>query len=432
MKYKPYESYKDSEIKWLGKIPAHWDIFPIQYALKPIADNNIGDNWSHTQLLSLTLKGIVQRDIDSGKGKSHSDYSTYQKINRGDFVFCLFDIEETPRTVGYSNLEGMITSAYTALKPTNTINPKYIYYLFESIDNQKGFGSEYSGMRKTIRPTKFLKLKINIPSLNEQNNISDFLDLETLKIQNLISKQEQLIKLLDEQRKSIISHAVTKGLNPSAPLKHIDHKWIAQIPEHWDMYRLRFISKIYAGGTPDRKCKEYWENGTIPWINSGAVNQVNIVTPSEYITEMGYRNSSANYIPKNSLVMALAGQGKTKGMVAYTSIETTCNQSMAAIVPKDYDYKFLFYWLSANYQNIRNMTGGDNREGLNLVILSSIPCPKLPINEQREIALYLDKETLKIDNLILKQNQLIEKLKEYRSSIISHAVTGKIDVREAL
>ena len=200
-------------------------------------------------------------------------------------------------------------------------------------------------------------------------------------------------------------------------------EWLGDVPEHWDSCNLKFISKIYAGGTPDRNRLDYWVKGEIPWINSGAVNQVIIKEPSEYITELGLKNSSAKYIPVNSLVMALAGQGRTKGMVAYTSIETTCNQSMAAIVPKNYHYKFLYYWLDSNYQNIRNLTGGDNRDGLNLAVLSNIPCPKISIVEQTQIVSFLDTETARIDNLIAKQEKLIELLEEQRKSIISHAVT---------
>lgn len=432
MKYKPYDEYKKSGVNLLEQIPKNWQ----KYSFKELFTKKEITNLTNEGLLSVYLdRGVIPYSEGGGLvHKPSESLEKYQLVDINDFV--MNNQQAWRGSVGISNYRGIVSPAYLVFSTDKEkADPSYLKYLLKDNISVSQFSLSSLSVGTIQRQVKWHLLRnisLFLPSLDDQLKISKFLDKEILKIDNLISKQEKLIKLLDEQRKSIISHAVTKGLNPSAPLKHIDHKWIGQIPEHWDMYRLRFISKIYAGGTPDRKCKEYWENGTIPWINSGAVNQVNIVTPSEYITEMGYRNSSANYIPKNSLVMALAGQGKTKGMVAYTSIETTCNQSMAAIVPKDYDYKFLFYWLSANYQNIRNMTGGDNREGLNLVILSSIPCPKLPINEQREIALYLDKETLKIDNLILKQNQLIEKLKEYRSSIISHAVTGKIDVREAL
>ena len=162
----------------------------------------------------------------------------------------------------------------------------------------------------------------------------------------------------------------------------------------------------------------------MPWINSGAVNQIIVTEPSMYITEQAYKNSSAKWIPKNALVMALAGQGKTKGMVAKLAIDTTCNQSMAAIVPnKISNSKYLFWWLTFNYQNIRNMAGGDLRDGLNLELLGNIGCP-IPTDEEKDcIANFLDHETAKIDTLIEKQQQLIKLLKEKRQAVISHAVT---------
>ena len=174
MQFEAYANYKNSGVEWLGDVPEHWNIFPIGHGLEPIKNNNVGEDWNKTQLLSLTLNGIIERDINSGKGKSHSDYSTYQRIEKGDFVFCLFDIEETPRTVGLSTKQGMITSAYTAFKPNHNVEPKFLYYLFESIDEVKGFGSEYSGLRKTIRPTRFVKLNVCYPTIDEQNQIADF------------------------------------------------------------------------------------------------------------------------------------------------------------------------------------------------------------------------------------------------------------------
>ena len=205
-------------------------------------------------------------------------------------------------------------------------------------------------------------------------------------------------------------------------------EWLGEVPEHWEKVSMRWVSKIYAGGTPDKNNQDYWEEGTIPWLNSGEVNQFYVTTPTTYITEDAYRNSSAKWIPKNSLVMALAGQGRTKGMVARLGIDTTCNQSMAAIVPtKEIESRFLLWWLAGNYQRIRNMAGGDLREGLNLELLGNIPCPYMSKNEQTAIADFLDRETVKIDTLIAKQQRLIALLKEKRQAVISHAVTKGLD-----
>ena len=209
-----------------------------------------------------------------------------------------------------------------------------------------------------------------------------------------------------------------------AEYKDSGFEWVNELPAHWKAVHLKWISTIYAGGTPSKTIESYWENGTIPWINSGAVNQGYILEPSTYITKTAYENSSAKWIPKKALVMALAGQGKTKGMVAQLGIDTTCNQSMGAIIPDDLDYsRYLFWWITSNYQNIRNMAGGDLRDGLNLEHLGDMSCPLPNKDEIQKIANFLDYETAKIDSLIEKQQKLIELLKEKRQAVISHAVT---------
>ena len=201
-------------------------------------------------------------------------------------------------------------------------------------------------------------------------------------------------------------------------------EWVDKLPIHWKAVSLRWISTIYAGGTPSKTNESYWEDGTIPWLNSGSVNQGMIYQPSTYITQEAFNNSSARWISKGSLVVALAGQGKTKGMVAQLGIDSTCNQSMAAIsLYAELYSRYLFWWLTSNYQNIRNMAGGDLRDGLNLEHLGSIQCPLPSRAESTFIANFLDHETAKIDSLIEKQQQLIQLLKEKRQAVISHAVT---------
>ena len=208
MIFKSYPKYIPCSIQWFTEIPQGWkEVRVEQYLVKK--DENIGSLWSSTQLLSLTQKGVIEKDINDGKGKTHSDYSTYQAIDKGDLVFCLFDIDETPRTVGLSTKKGMITSAYTAFKSKENINTQYVYYFFESLDDAKALKPYYKGLRKTVRPPEFLKIHVPFPPKEEQDVISKFLDSETSRIDNLIAKQEKLIEKLKEYRASIISHAVT-------------------------------------------------------------------------------------------------------------------------------------------------------------------------------------------------------------------------------
>ncbi|QPN60258.1 restriction endonuclease subunit S [Synechococcus sp. CBW1002] len=201
-------------------------------------------------------------------------------------------------------------------------------------------------------------------------------------------------------------------------------EWLGEVPEDWGTSRVRWLCNRYAGGTPDKTRVEYWENGTIPWLNSGAVNDHRITEPSALITEEAFANSSAKWIPPGAILIALAGQGKTKGMVAQLAFMATCNQSMAALVPGSrIDSRFLYWWLDSNYQNIRNMAGGDLRDGLNLELIGNIQCPLPAPTEQATISAFLDHETAKIDALIAEQQRLIELLQEKRQAVISHAVT---------
>ena len=209
--------------------------------------------------------------------------------------------------------------------------------------------------------------------------------------------------------------------------------WLGDVPEHWGTMALRWCSVRYAGGTPDRNKDHYWDDGTIPWINSGAVNQKLITEPSALITDEGFAGGSAKWIPSGALVMALAGQGRTKGMVAQLAIQTTCNQSMAAIVPDErVSARYVFWLLDAQYEVIRNFAGGEQRDGLNLEILGDLPVVLPTLHEQRAIAAFLDRETERIDALVAKKRQLIERLQEYRTALITRTVTRGLPPDAAL
>lgn len=204
--------------------------------------------------------------------------------------------------------------------------------------------------------------------------------------------------------------------------------WAPNLPHGWGGAALRWIAEIYAGGTPERDNPEYWSDGSIPWLNSGAVSDWAITKPSELISESGFSQSSARWVPSQSVVIGLAGQGKTKGTSARLEIRSTTNQSMAAIVPgPKLEYRFLHFWLSSNYQSIRNLAGGDKRDGLNLQHLAGIECPLPPITLQAAIADYLDRETAQIDTLIAKQEQLIATLRERRVATIGGAFASLTD-----
>ena len=256
-KYQQYNEYKDSGVEWLSQLPVGWDIERTKRMLS-LRRELVGANSLDYQLLSLTLRGVIPRDISNGDGKIPADFSTYQEVEKKDLIFCLFDIDETPRTVGLSPEKGMITGAYNVYKTSNRCSSRYAYYYFLHIDLRKGLRPFYTGLRKVVRSETFGNIKMPCPSYEEQAQIANFLDHETAQIDTLIEKQQTLIQLLKEKRQAVISHAVTKGLNPDAPMKDSGVEWLGEVPEHWVVSKLKFESEIIDCRN---KTPEYFENG---------------------------------------------------------------------------------------------------------------------------------------------------------------------------
>ncbi len=441
-KYKPYPSYRDSGVEWLGKIPEGWIKSKIKFTSSIFG--RIGFRGYTTADIVEEGKGAVTLSPSNIKNNkmvytklTYLNWDKYYEspeiqIKIEDVVFV--KTGSTLGKVGYIDIlpHEMTLNPQLIVFKELKCHSKYLYYILNStlikayVDNSNNGGTIPTMTQESI-------LNYEIPSCvyTEQKIIANYLDNATAKIDTLIEKQTKLIALLKEKRQAVISTAVTRGLDNTVAMKDSGVEWLGEIPAGWGKVSMKWISNIYAGGTPDKTNLSYWTDGTIPWINSGEVNQFFITKPTTYITKEAYANSSAKWIRADSLVMALAGQGKTKGMVARLGIETTCNQSMAAIETiNEYESRLLLWWITANYQRIRNMAGGDLRDGLNLDLLSNMPCPSMPLEEQKLIADYLDDKTTKIDTLIIKNTKAMELLKEKRTALISSAVTGKIDVRE--
>lgn len=204
-----YDTYKSSGVKWLGEIPSHWEMLALKHILKP-KKVLVGKHSSQYELLSLTLKGVVKRDMDNPEGKFPASFDTYQAVEPNDFIFCNFDNEETPRAVGLSPYKGMITGAYDVLSRNNSkLTDGFLIYYFLYIDYAKRFKPLYKGLRKTVPFDSFMSYKIPVPSLKEQDAIVSYLDSVTAKIDAAIAQQQKMIDLLNERKQIIINEVVT-------------------------------------------------------------------------------------------------------------------------------------------------------------------------------------------------------------------------------
>jgi len=233
---KPYPAYKDSGLPWLGEVPENWSLLPNR-ALMRRRKVHVGERHTEYRLLSLTKQGVIVRDVESGKGKFSADMGTCQEVRAGDLIFCLFDVPETPRTVGLSRHDGMITGAYTVFECSNPVLSAFLDLFYRAMDDRKLLSPLYSGLRNTIPPTRLLGTKTPVPPPDEQTAIVRFLDYVDRRIRRYIRAKQKLIKLLEEQKKAIIHHAVTRGLDPNVRLKPTGVEWLGEVPEHWEVRR---------------------------------------------------------------------------------------------------------------------------------------------------------------------------------------------------
>ena len=198
--------FKNSGVEWLGEIPSHWEILANKYIFK-LKRNLVGKRSNKYVLLSLTLDGIVERDLDKG-GKFPAEFDTYQEVKNGDFVFCLFDVEETPRTIGLSEYDGMITGAYTVFDVRN-VSKKYLYYFYLNLDNNKRLKPLYLGLRNTISKENFFSFKTFIPPKDDQIQIVEYIENKIAKIDKLLNLEQECTKSLKEYKVSLIDSVVT-------------------------------------------------------------------------------------------------------------------------------------------------------------------------------------------------------------------------------
>lgn len=420
-------------MEWLGDVPEHWNLKRFGYLFDENKKKNIG--LKETNVLSLSYGNIKEKNIDDNKGLLPESFETYQIIEPNNIVFRFTDLQNDKRSLrsAISKYHGIITSAYIAVKTKQ--NADFYNYLFRAYDLQKVFYSMGEGMRQSLKMDELNKMPVVLPNKDEQKRIVSFLDTETARIDTLIAKQEKLIELLEEQRKSIISHAVTKGLNPDAPMKDSGVEWLGEVPEHWMTPSSKHLLEIPITDGP-HETPNFVDDG-IPFISAEAISKGKIDFDKKrgYITPELNAIYSKKYSPKVEDIY-MVKSGATTGKVAMVETTETFNIWSPLAVFRCNKNKVLPKFLLAVFNSshfydalVLNWSYG-TQQNIGMGVLSNIEIPCPPLKEQAEIIQHLDVQNTKFDKLIGTQSQLIEKLKEYRSSIISHAVTGKIDVRE--
>lgn len=444
-KYQAYPEYKDSNISGLGTIPKDWDVMQLKRTVDGCVNGIWGSepksNGEDTIVLRvadfdrprLTIKdaGYTFRYIDEKEKVS-------RKLKRGDLLLEKSGGGEKTlvgQVVLFDKDFEAVTSNFVAkMTPLYGFNSRFLNYVFSRFYSDRiNFCSikQNTGIQN-LDSAAYLAEKFGFPQENEQAQIADFLDHETAKIDTLIDKQQQLIQLLKEKRQAVISHAVTKGLNPNAPMRDSGVEWLGKVPEHWSFPKVKWFFKTESGGTPNTsRYEEYYQDGDIPWIRSTDLNNNELFETPIAITSKAIRESACTVIPTDSVLIAMYGGAGTIGKHALLKFESAINQAVCAILPTNKinpDFLHLYVEFYRPYWMV-GAEGARKDPNINQETIRELVVSSPPYDEQIEIVKVIQQKIAVIDQTVSKCEKNIQLMQERRTALISAAVTGKIDVR---
>lgn len=440
MSFSRYERYKDSGVEWLGEVPEHWSVTALKRAfcvtlgkmLQPNQNNPEDELMPYLRAANIQWKGVDTTDIRQ-MWLSQRDRALL-RLEIGDLL--VSEGGDVGRSCLWADeLEDCyFQNSVNRIRAIDGNSNRYLYYWISTIKD-KGYIDVLCNKSTIAHFTaeKVAAVPVPLPPHTEQSTIADFLDRETTKIDDLIAEQQRLIELLKEKRQVVISHAVTKGLNPDVPMKYSGIEWLGKVPGHWGLNKLKYFTSFSGGGTPSRDNPKYW-NGDIPWISPKDMKLEKLSSSKEYITELGLESSSTLLLsPGQVLMVVRSGILKHTIPVAINDVSVALNQDMKALNFSDDSClnSFFLRWV----QGLNDVLlfawakQGATVESIEQEYLAETIISLPPIEEQNQIIDFLDCETTKIDELIAEAQRAIELLKERRIALISAAVTGRIDVR---
>lgn len=417
------------EIPYIESLPSDWNVIPNRY-LFYYDGKKVGDEHAQYQLLSLTTAGVKKRDINATGGKVPTSYDNYQTVKKGQMVFCLFDLDCSAVFSGISEYDGMITSAYDVFSTSDKMDTRYADYWFKYVFSNRYYKMYSKNIRYTITGDMFRALKTPVPPLEVQKQISSLLHNQEQKIDNLIANVQAQIEKLKAYKQSLITEVVTKGLDPNAPMKDSELPWFGLIPRHWKLAKIKMYATTCSGGTPPSGDMSYY-NGKINWVCSYDLCEKEIEETEKTLSDKGAEHIAGTLQLPNSILVAMYGGAGTIGNSGLLKCYARTNQAIcsihfdeAVVEPKFAFYQTMFirrYWMFF-------AVGTRKDPNISQDIVRNMKYVIPPIQEQTAIATYLDAKCSQIDQLITLKESKIEKLQQYKRSLIYEYVTGKKEV----
>ena len=432
--YQPYPKYKHSGVEWLGDVPEGWEFLTGKRIFEQRKDPSgpTDDQLSATQKYGVIPQALFMEQEDQKVVLALSGTGSFKHVEKDDFVISLRSFQGGIEHSAYS---GCVSPAYTVLRSKLPNAPRYFAQLLKCPQYIAALQAGTDGIRegKSISYDQFGQITIPVPPLPEQRQIAAFLDRECGKLDVLQAKQERLIELLKEKRQALISHAVTRGLDPTAKLKPSGSEWLDDVPTHWIVTRLKFeVSKIVDC---PHETPKYDPDGEYLVIRTADVDRGRLDLSKAYRLDRDefVNRTRRDRLRPNDIVYGREGERWGHAALVPDSPEVCLGQRMMQFrASRSIDPAFLSHLLNSTavYEQGALDTVGATSPHVNISTIRNYNFPLPPLAEQRAIVAHLDEKCGKLDLLKAKAERAIELLKERRSALISAAVTGKIDVRK--
>lgn len=441
MSFPRYPTYKDSGVEWLGQVPGHWGIQRIR-RLCEIRKRIAGE--LGYDVLSITQHGIKIRDVESNDGQLSMDYSKYQFVEVGDFAMNHMDL--LTGYVDLAEIRGVTSPDYRVftIREPSKCHDKYLLYLFQMGYKNKiffAYGQGSSQLGRWRLPTEqFNDLSFPLPPATEQQNIAVFLDRETAKIDGLVAEQRRLTALLKEKRQAVISHAVTQGLNPHAPMKPSGIEWLGDVPAHWRVGAIKYFvlpkkGAIKTGPFGSHLISSDMQSGTIKVYNQRSVIDEDFESGDAFISDEKFEELASFEAFPGDLLITTRGTIGRAAILPKNAERGILHPCLLRLQPENSAVSTQFLKTLIQDSDLMKtqlsyLSNATTIEVIYSYTIASVIIPVPPLAEQESIMQFLSEQSAKFDTLTAEAQRTIDLLQERRTALISAAVTGQIDVRE--